>query len=102
MVSGTIFGHIFFWKDPVSNLKASLKISLRISSEAGGGGTRPQGVFNIRRPRVAVSRVCLNRVSNPYPNPFKSFLKESQGVLAPVARGTGSHRIERLSKTFST
>ena len=108
MVFGTIFGHIFdnflktFWKDSVSNFKASLKISLRISSEAGGGGTRPQGVFDIRRPRVAVSRACLNRVSNPYPNPFKSFLKESQGGLAPVARGTGSLHIDRHPKTFST
>ena len=53
-VFGPILGHTFnnypktFWKDSVSNFKASHKISLGISSEAGGGGTRPQGVFDIR------------------------------------------------------
>ena len=52
IISGPILGHIFnnfpktFWKDSVSNFKASHKISLGTSSDAGGGGTRPQGVFD--------------------------------------------------------
>ena len=53
IVFGTILGHMFanflktFSNDSVSNLKASHKMSLGISLEAGGGGTRPQGVFAI-------------------------------------------------------
>ena len=36
-----------FWKDSVSNFAASRKFPLGSSSEAGGGGSRPQGVFDI-------------------------------------------------------
>ena len=71
--------------------------------ERKGPAVLAAGVFDIRRPRVAVSRACLSRVSNPYPNPFQSFLKvESQEGLAPVARGTGSPHPDRISFTFST
>ena len=89
-VFGPILGHTFnnflktFWKDSVSNFKASHKISLGISSEAGGGGTRPQGVFDIRRPRVAVSRACLSRVSNPANSNFPTLPIGSRGVLRPL------------------
>ena len=74
-VFGPILGHTFnnflktFWKDLVSNFKASHKISLGISSEAGGGGTRPQGVFDPPPPHSGEPGVFESSVKS-FPNPF--------------------------------
>ena len=70
--------------------------------ERKGPAVLAAGVFDIRRPRVAVSRACLSRVSNPYPNPCKPFLKESQGGQKPSSRSRGNLHPAHRSFPFST
>ena len=58
-------------------------VPLERSRREGGGGTRPQGVFDIRRPRVAGGRACVDRVTSSYQFLLvKSFFNGPRGSAA--------------------
>ena len=68
--------------------------------ERKGPAVLAAGVFDIRRPRVAVSRACLNRVSNPANSNFPTLPTGSRGVAARAQMPAAATRSSVLRSLF--